>query len=182
VSRRPEPGEQGTPRELERAPGERYLAAADVPVHGRTGPAVGHAAAFGVGASAVAAALWWLTGGLFGLEGGLVVVGAAMGWLIGTGVAWGAWGERIHRPETRLRLLAVGLAVATWIVGSFLVYVFVLAVALPASTHGAIESASLSLAERMALLPFAEFVGQQFLPFGPLELLVLAVFAWRAAR
>lgn len=136
-------------------------------------PRRGRSLAFGVGAAVVGAALWWLTGGLFALGGGLIVVSIALGWLVGTGVAWGAWGEAPHAAVPRIRLEAIVLALAAWFVGSFAVYVFEL-IFLPGS--------NLSLLQRMANVPFLEFTVQQFLPFGPLELILIAVFAWRAAR
>jgi hypothetical protein len=117
--------------------------------------------------------LWWLTGGLFALQAGMIVVSVAVGWLIGTGVAWGAWGERSHPAERRLRALAVVLGIVAWLAGSFLVYVFEQAV---------LPEANRSLLERMAALPFWSFSWQLFLPYGPLELLAIAIFAWRAAR
>lgn len=129
--------------------------------------------AFGVAAALIGAALWWLTGGLFALGGGLIVVSIALGWLVGTGVAWGAWGEAAHPAVHRLRVDAVVLALAAWLVGSFAIYVFELAF-LPGS--------QLTLFQRMANVPFLEFTLQQFLPFQPLELVLVAVFAWRAAR
>lgn len=131
------------------------------------------ALAFGLGAAVLGAALWWLMGGLFALGGGLIVVSIFLGWLVGTGVAWGAWGEAAHPAVPRLRSEAVVLALAAWLVGSFAVYVFEL-VFLPGS--------HLTLLERMANVPFLEFTLQQFLPFQPLELLLVAIFAWRAAR
>jgi hypothetical protein len=83
--------------------------------------------AFGLGAAVLGAMLWWLTAGLFALGGGLIVVGLALGWLVGTGVAWGAWGERAHDPDRRLRGLAIVLGLGAWLLGAFLVYVFELA-------------------------------------------------------
>ncbi|HEX5465913.1 MAG TPA: hypothetical protein VFW92_04465 [Candidatus Limnocylindrales bacterium] len=131
------------------------------------------AMAFGLGAAALGAAGWWLTGGLFALAAGLLVVSVALGWLVGTGVAWGAWGERAHAPDRGLRGLAVGLGLLAWLVGSFAVYVFELAF-LPQS--------HLPLLTKMAQLPFLDFTLQQFMPYGPFELILIALFAWRAAR
>lgn len=136
-------------------------------------PSISGALAFGLGATMLGAAGWWLTGGLFALTAGLLVVSLALGWLVGTGVAWGAWGERAHGPDRRLRVLAVFLGLLAWLSGSFAVYVFELAF-LPQS--------QLPLLTKMARLPFLDFTLQLFMPYGPFELAIIAVFAWRAAR
>lgn len=166
----PTPGEvrPATARRLERPPAERYG-----PARARSAARPRRGLALGTAAALVGAALWWLTGGLFDLSGGLVAVGVGVGWLVGTGVAYGTWGEAPHAPTRWLRTLAVGLGLAAWLVGSLLVYVFELAV-LPDST--------LPLAGRIASTPFVQFTVQQFLPLGPLELGAIAIFAWRASR
>lgn len=129
--------------------------------------------AFGLGAAVLGAMLWWLTAGLFALGGGLIVVGLALGWLVGTGVAWGAWGERAHDPDRRLRVLAIVLGLGAWLLGALLVYVFELAF-LPGS--------HLPLLLKMVNEPFFDFTIQLFMPFGPFELAAIMIFAWRAAR
>lgn len=188
-------GETGRPaaRRLEHPPGDRY--AVREPGEGvpaarsgagsaeeRAGPAreraaatpsVGRGARFGAAAVLGVAVAWAIAAGLFDISWGLVVIAALGGWIIGSAVGFGTWGVAAHRPERRVRWLAAGSGVATWLVGSLGSYLVAL-VTLPGST--------LSLGERIANAPFVDALASQISLFDVIEILLLAVVAWRSAR
>ena len=106
---------------------------------------------------------------------GLPIVGLIGGWLIGTAVAYGAWGEIDHLPHRGLRLGAVALAVEGWVLGLILSYIL---------SQVFIPQASTPLTDRLSLGGFFDyFLALDFARF--LHLLALpavAFMAWRAAR
>lgn len=134
----------------------------------------GRACAGGLTGGAAAALLWLVIGGTLDLDAGLVVVAVVGGWLVGGGTALGAWGRGDAAHVTgRIPWLAAALAVLTWLVATFLLYLYA-QITLPAS--------SLTLADRLASTPFTDWLAPQLLPLGPLELLLLAVVSWWSAR
>jgi hypothetical protein len=134
----------------------------------------GRAVAGGLAGGAVAALLWLVIGGILDLDAGLVVVAIVGGWLVGGGTALGAWGRAAAAHVTgRIPWLAAALALLTWLVGTLLLYLYA-EITLPAS--------SLTLADRLASTPFTDWLAPQFLPLGPLELVLLAGVSWWSAR
>ena len=127
---------------------------------------------YGIAMAVPFAAVWAVGDAILDLGGGLVVVAAVAGWLIGTSVALGAEPGSVRR-ERGVVVLAVGVTLGTWVVATLGAYLISMAI-LPGST--------LSLLERMANAPLLEFSASQFLPFGPLELGALALFGWLGAR
>jgi hypothetical protein len=116
--------------------------------------------------------VWTVMAAILDLSAGLVVLGAAAGWLTGTAVALGAEPGTMRRQRSTI-LLAVAVAIGIWIAGTALAYVVSLAI-LPGST--------LDLLGRMANAPLLETVAVGFVPGGPLTLAALALFAWLGAR
>lgn len=134
----------------------------------------GRAIVGGLAGGAVAALLWLLIGGILDLDAGLVVVAIVGGWLVGGGTALGAWGRTTAMHATgRMPWLAAALAVLTWLAGTIALYLYA-EITLPAS--------SLTLADRLASTPFTDWLAPQFLPLGPLEILLLAGVSWWSAR
>ena len=168
------PGEvrPASARLLDRPPSDRFGPPPRPPevVATRTGRAV----AGGLVGAAAAAVLWLLIGGILDLDAGLVVVAIVGGWLVGGGTALGAWGRGAAMHVTgRIPWLAAALAVLTWLAGTIALYLYA-EITLPAS--------SLTLAARLASTPFTDWLAPQFLPLGPLEILLLAGVSWWSAR
>ncbi|HET7677370.1 MAG TPA: hypothetical protein VFK38_05915 [Candidatus Limnocylindrales bacterium] len=173
---RPSPGETGRPggARLPEPPGARYgppeetigEAPASEPVLLR-GLLVGLPAALAV------VAAWFVTDGVLDLQAGLLVAALAAGWVIGYAVRYGAWYELPHPPREQVGLLAAALGGAAWLAGAYLGYVWSLLV---------LVGATQPLAERMRATPFGDYLAATFLPFGPLELALIALLAWRTAR
>jgi hypothetical protein len=164
-----EPGDR-RPARLRRPPSSRYEPAASGLPRGAE-PA--RAAAFGALAALGVAAVWLIVAGVLGLDYGAVLVGVGLGWLVGTAVAYGAYGEAEHVPDGRIRGLAVGLALCGWGLGVFLDYLWS-QLTLPAS--------QLTLPERLAAEPFPAWVAGQVSPLLVAAAVIVGVFAWRAAR
>ena len=135
--------------------------------------------AIGVGLGWLAAAgfavVYALSAELVGLTFGLPIVGLIGGWIIGTAVAYGAWGEYEHLPHHGLRLGAASLAVEGWVLGLILSYIL---------SQAFIPQASTPLSDRLSLNGFFDyFLGLDFaLVLHVLTLPAVAFMAWRAAR
>jgi hypothetical protein len=132
---------------------------------------------FGLGwlAAAAFAVVYALSAELVGLTYGLPIIGLFGGWLIGTAVAYGGWGEFEHLPHRGLRLGAVGLAVEGWVLGLILSYIL---------SQAFIPQASTPLSDRLSVGGFFDyFLGLDFARYLHLLALPLVAFmAWRAAR
>jgi hypothetical protein len=128
--------------------------------------------AYGIAMGLPFAAGWAVAAAVLDLGVGVVVVAAIAGWLIGTAVALGAEPGTVRRTRATTGL-AIGLSLATWLAAVIGAYLLGLAI-LPGST--------LPFVERLANAPFLESAAQQFLPFGPIELAVVAVSGWLGAR
>jgi hypothetical protein len=126
-------------------------------------------------AAAAFAVVYALSAELVGLTFGLPIIGLVGGWLIGTAVAYGGWGEFEHLPHRGLRLGAVALAVEGWLLGLILAFIL---------SQAFIPQASTPLSDRLSLGGFFDyFLGLDFARFLHLLALPLAAFmAWRAAR
>jgi len=126
-------------------------------------------------AAAAFAVVYALSAELVGLTFGLPVIGLIGGWLIGSAVAYGGWGEFEHLPHRGLRLGAVALAVEGWLLGLILAYFL---------SQAFIPQASTPLSDRLSLGGFFDyFLGLDFARFLHLLALPLAAFmTWRAAR
>jgi hypothetical protein len=135
--------------------------------------------AYGLGlgwlAAAVFALVYALAAELLGLTFGLPVVALLGGWIIGTAVAYGGWGENEHLPHRGLRLGALALAVEGWGLGLILAYILS-QVFLPQSV--------IPLAERLSVGGFFDYLlGLDLVRFiHLLSLALVALMAWRAAR
>jgi hypothetical protein len=135
--------------------------------------------AFGLGlgwlAAFVFAAVYGLSAELVGLTFGLPVVALLGGWIIGTAVAYGGWGEAEHLPSRGLRLGAVALAVGGWIVGLIVAYIV---------SQALIPQATTALTDRLSVGGFFDYIlGLDVVRFiHLLSLALVAVMAWRAAR
>lgn len=135
-------------------------------------PNLARGLAYGVGMAAIFVLGWVVVAPILELRAGLVLLAATAGWLIGTAVALGAEPGTLRRTRSTI-LLAVGVCLGTWLVGTWAAYVVGLAI-LPAST--------LDLFGRMANAPFLDLVATAFLPGGLLELMAIALFGWLGAR
>jgi hypothetical protein len=126
-----------------------------------------------IGAAVLGAMLWLVAGGVLDLGGGLIVVAVVVGWLVGGAAAFGAWRGRPHLGAGRIRLLALVMGLATWLVGTVLLYLFA-EITLPGSSR--------PLADRLASTPLLDWLAPQFLPLGLLELLLIGGVSWWSAR
>jgi len=131
--------------------------------------------ALGALAAVVIGVVYGLSAELFGLTFGLPVVALIGGWIIGTTVAYGAWGESVHEPLRALRRGAVVLAVVAWLLGLVVAYVV---------SQAFIPQATTSLAERLSMGGFLDYIlGLDLVRFiHLLSLAFVAFMAWRAAR
>jgi hypothetical protein len=158
-------------RTLARPPGDRYLPPS--PVAAPVRPDLRRATIFGAGAAiafAVVAAI--LNAGL-NLPAGVAIAAAPGGWLIGRAARLGAQAGR-GRPLTRGPVgLAVILALLAWLAGEVAAYVLSLAL---------LQESVRSLADRIAALPFLDWLGPQFGSLEILSLFLLAGFAWFGSR
>ena len=129
----------------------------------------------GLLAALVFAAVYGLSAELVGLTFGLPVVALVGGWIIGTAVAYGAWGESVHEPLRTLRRGAVLLAVVAWLLGLILAYVV---------SQALIPQAVTVLSDRLSVGGFFDYIlGLDVVRFiHLLSLAFVAVMAWRAAR
>jgi hypothetical protein len=167
----PEPGET-RPRHLPEPPGRRYEAAAAA-APSATQASRPRAILFGGLAAFVAAIAWLLVAGILGLDYGAVVVAILLGWLVGSGAAYGAWSGGAHEADTGIRTIAVALALAGWGLGVFLDYLW---------SQLTIPESQQTLPERLAAEPFPAWVGGQLNPLFILSAIAVGLFAWRAAR
>jgi hypothetical protein len=112
---------------------------------------------------------------LLGLTFGLPIVALLGGWIIGTAVAYGGWGELAHLPYRGLRVGAVSLAVEGWVLALILAYVL---------SQAFIPQASTALSERLSVGGFFDYLlGLDVVRFIHLLSVALVAFmAWRAAR
>ena len=172
----PTPGGEvrpGRSQPLSHAPGVRYVDRS-APGDSRPGSAsLRSAVVYGLAASVGVAVLWMVGEALVDLTYRMVAVAFLGGWAIGAATGYGAWRGREHAAEPRVRRLAAGAALGTWLLGTFLAYVLALAI---------IPGSSSSLAEKIAAQPFPQALAAQLSPLDALELLLLGVMAWPASR
>ena len=162
-----EPGD----RRLARPPSERWRtpeAAAEEPR-----PDLARAVAIGAGAALLFALGWLLLAGVLAMDYGIVVAAAAGGWLVGSAVAFGAWASRPHRPRRSLQALAVALTFGGWLVGNVFDWLW---------SQALLPGSSLSLPERLAQTPFADWLSGQLSPLTALQVGLAVVVSWRSAR
>lgn len=131
------------------------------------------AAVFGAVAALLTAVLAAAFNAGLNLQVGVAVVAALGGWLIGRTVRVGAWSGRAHVPSPAPLVLAVLLALAAWLVGELLAYLLSLA-ALPDSVR--------TFPERIANLPFLDWLSPQFGPLEIVSLFLLGGLAWFSSR
>jgi hypothetical protein len=126
-------------------------------------------------AALVFALVYGLSAELIGLTFGLPIVALLGGWVIGTAVAYGAWGESAHEPNRRLRQGALALAVAALIVGLIVAYVV---------SQALIPEAVTPLGSRLSVGGFFDYLlGLDIVRFIHLiSLAFVALMAWRTAR
>ena len=139
-------------------------------------PRTAYGLGLGVLAGLAFGTVYGLSAELFGLTFGLPVVGLVGGWIVGTTVAYGAWGESEHTPHRTVRGAAVALSSAAWGVGLVVAYVV---------SQALIPQASTGLLERLSVAGFFTYLFGTFdfvLVIHILTLALLAVMAWRAAR
>lgn len=168
------PGEvrPASARRLDRPPSDRFGPPPRPPevvaTRGR------RALAGGAGGAVLTVVLWLVIGGILDLDAGLLVLAVVGGWLVGGGTALGAWGrgEPLH-VRGRVPWAAAALGIVAWLAGAFGLYLYA-EITLPAS--------SLTLGDRLASNPFTDWLAPQFLPLGPLEILLLAGVSWWSAR
>jgi hypothetical protein len=166
---------------LDRAPGDRFDTTTRPTSRGGE-PAAPHRARFV--AAAVAAALQVsLALGIgigFDWRWPLLLVAGLGGWYIGEAAWLGAWDAvtRAQGPESRLHASrvtfgAMAIAFAAWFVGEVIGW-FIWMWRLPDSSVG--------LFDRLAALPFLDWLTPQFGPLELIEILLLTGVAWFAAR
>jgi hypothetical protein len=138
-------------------------------------PRVAKGLAWGALSALVFAILYGLSAELIGLTFGLPVVALVAGWVIGTAVAYGAWGKSVHEPSQTLRRGAASLAVVGWVLGLTAAYVV---------SQALIPQAATALGNRLSVGGFLDYiVGLDIVRFIHLVSLAFVAFmAWRAAR
>ena len=121
------------------------------------------------------AVVYGLSAELIGLTFGLPIVALLGGWIIGTVVAYAAWGEGEHPVNRGLRMGALALAVEGWALGLILAYIV---------SQALIPQASTALADRLSVGGFLDYLlGLDLVRFiHLLSLAFAALMAWRAAR
>jgi hypothetical protein len=151
---RPAPGE----RRLERPPSERYAPPTDVEPIGVPGSLP---RAIGVGAIAALAGaiVTVLLGGVVAMSAGLLVVAAAMGYLVGIVTRIGG-GTAVEPP--RRTWIAVALALGGVALGQVGLWWY-------AGTEGGV-------------LPLVDYLATTFGVLVPIQALLAAAFAWWGAR
>jgi hypothetical protein len=174
---RPAPGDS-RPRTLERPPGERYArptgtggAAGVAPSDRRPNLLVG--AARGVLAGLAVALVIAVIVGVLDLGLGLLAVAALGGWLIGTAARSGSWSHRAPGPQASVQVLALALAIATWLGGEVGAYLFSLLLR---------PDSALTFGDRLRQSPFLEWLGPQLGIREILEVLLICGVAWYASR
>lgn len=128
---------------------------------------------FGLGGVVLTAIAWGFFSAVLELDVGLLVIALVGAWLIGGAVAWGAWAGAAHLPSGAVDVAAAGLGVLGWLAGTFVAYLLAMLL-LPGS--------SVSFGERLAALPFTDWVGQQLGLLDAAAIAILAVVSWRSAR
>ncbi|MDL2335669.1 MAG: hypothetical protein QFC55_06535 [Chloroflexota bacterium] len=135
--------------------------------------------AYGLGLGWLAAfafaVLYGLSAELVGLTFGLPIIALLGGWIIGTVVAYAAWGEGEHPVNRGLRIGAAALAVEGWALGLILAYIV---------SQALIPQASTALADRLSVSGFLDYLlGLDIVRFiHLLSLAFVALMAWRATR
>lgn len=166
------PGEAiPTQRRLARPPSDRYRRAAPIVVVER--PDLLRATLLGglvgLGVAALSALFW----AVLSITAGLLAIAILGGWLIGVAVRTGAWSGRPHRPSRTPLALAAILGVLAWVATLLLAWLVSMAI-LPGSTR--------SFPERLAALPFLDWVSPQLEPLDYLRLVLLAGIPWWSAH
>ncbi|HUG46858.1 MAG TPA: hypothetical protein VMP67_00415 [Candidatus Limnocylindria bacterium] len=135
-----------------------------------------HAYDWGALAAVLAAVVYGLCWGVLNLQYGLIAVAIMLGWVIGAAIRRGAWARAAHPATRRLQVLGAVLGVVAWLGGAFVAYL---------SSRLVLPGSSASLAERLADLPFGEFMTQQYEAGGiahAVAFAALAIMGWRTAR
>jgi hypothetical protein len=171
MTERPAPGEV-RPRTLERPPGDRYLPP-DRVAPDATQPDMMRAALFGGAAAVLAAGFAAALNAVVNIPIGVLVVAALGGWLIGRAARHGAWSGRAHVPRRGPIVLAVILALGAWLASEVGAYALSLAL---------LSDSVRTFPERIAGLPFLDWLGPQFGPLEILSLFLLAGLAWFSSR
>jgi hypothetical protein len=134
-------------------------------------PRLAPAFLLGLAAAVATAAVYALLASALDLP--LLLIWAVGGWLIGTAVKRGAWSGRPHGPSSAPEVLAIAIAVGTWLAGMVAAWLLALLL-LPGSSR--------SFVERLSDTPFVDWLGPQLFPGAFLGLLVAAGLAWIGAR
>jgi hypothetical protein len=127
---------------------------------------------FGAAMALPFVAVWALASAVLDVGGAVLVVAGAAGWLIGTAVALGAEPGSIRRSRGTV-LLAMAVSLAAWPAATIAAWLL---------SRAILQASTLTFAERLAATPLLDFAGPQFVPLGPLELGVLALFGWLGSR
>jgi hypothetical protein len=136
-------------------------------------PNTTRALAFGIAAAIPVALVYGVLADPFGLSWGLIIVGLVGGWIIGTAVAQGAFNGRFHLIVPRVRWLSALIGVTAWIAATAVAYV---------ASQMFYQGATTSLAERLSLSGFVEYLNSTVFSPSILGLAAIAFVAWRAAR
>ena len=130
---------------------------------------------FGVGAGALVVVAYAAFAEILQFTLGLLVVAFVGGWLIGNGIAYGAWSGREHEPRRAWQWFAIATSVITWVAAVFLAFVI---------SQALLPAASTPLSARVTLDGFLNyFNGLDVTRVIHLVALALMAFmSWRGAR
>ena len=127
----------------------------------------------GVVGALLFAVAWLLFAGVLGIDYGAVVLAALGGWAIATAVVYGAWSERPHERVPRLSVAAVALALAGWLGGNVLDWIW---------SQAVLAGSALPLPERVAQTPFPAWFAGQLSVLTVLQVGLLVLVGWRSSR
>jgi hypothetical protein len=129
---------------------------------------------FGLAGAVIGALAWMVAAGPFALTWGLIGMAAIVGWLVGSAVGWGAWNRAgPRRTHPVVRALAIGFGFLAWLGGTYLAYLWQLAVSAEASEP---------IAQRIAEQDFTRWLPSQFGALQVVQLAAIAILAWRSSR
>jgi len=127
----------------------------------------------GLIAVVVAAVACALLRGILDLTTGIIVFAVVGGWVIGAAVRQGAWEGQPHRPSSAPAIAGACLGVLCWLAGLVGAWLVTMAI-LPASSR--------TFTDRLAAMPFPDWLGPQLGLADYLALVLFVVFGAIGAR
>lgn len=139
--------------------------------HGSTTRAI----LFGIGAGVIVVVAYAAFAEILEFTLGLLVVAFVGGWLIGNGIAYGAWSGREHESRRAWQWFAIATSVGAWVAAVFLAFVI---------SQALLPAASTSVSARVTLDGFLNYFNGLDVTrvVHVVALALMAFMAWRGAR